>query len=218
MRELLTRIGLALAGRAGARLAAAVGVVVGRDTLLRLVKALPDPAATAVTVLGIDDFAFRRGPHYGTILIDMTTHRPVEVFDGRDGDSLAGWLAQHPEVEIICRDRAGGYGEGARQGAPHAVQVADRFHLWQNLGQAVEKTVNAHRARLAPPAPPPAEDTPPEVVRPLPEKKIVTRLREHYTAVQKLAAQGMSKAAIGRKLGCTRPQCASSSTPAAWRT
>ncbi|WP_204985350.1 ISL3 family transposase [Micromonospora globbae] len=201
LRELLTRIGLALAGRAGARLAAAVGVNVGRDTLLRLVKGLPDPAGTAVTVLGVDDFAFRRGRHYGTILVDMATRRPVEVFDGRDGDSLAGWLAQHPEVEIICRDRAGGYGEGARQGAPHAVQVADRFHLWQNLGQAVEKTVNAHRAQLARPGPPPPEDTPPQLVRPLPEKKIVTRLREHYTAVQELAAQGMSKAAIGRKLG-----------------
>ncbi|MFI6332865.1 hypothetical protein ACIBBG_31735 [Micromonospora chersina] len=80
------------------------------------------------------------------------------------------------------------------------MQVADRFHLWQNLGQAVEKTVNAHCARLAPPAPPPLEDTPPAVVQPLPEK-IVTRLREHYTAVQELAAQGMSKAAIGGKPG-----------------
>ena len=201
LKGLLTEIGLALAGRAGARLTTTLGMPAGRDTLLRLVKALPDPIATAVTVLGVDDFAFRRGRHYGTVLIDMDTHRPIEMFDGRDGDSLAAWLQQHPGVEIICRDRAGGYGEGARQGAPDAVQVADRFHLWQNLGQAVEKTINLHRAALTAPAPPPADDTAPKVVQPLPEKKIVTRLRENYTAVQDLAAQGMSKAAIGRQLG-----------------
>jgi transposase len=202
LRDLLTRIGLALAGRAGVRLAAAAGVTVGRDTLLRLVKALPEPPAGPVQALGVDDFAFRRGRHYGTLLIDMDTRRPLELFDGRDGNTLAAWLQDHPEVAVICRDRSGGYAEGARQGAPQAVQVADRFHLWQNLGQAVEKTVNGHRARLAEPAPepPPVAEAPP-VVKPLPEKKIVIRLREHHAAVQELHAQGLPKAAIGRKLG-----------------
>jgi transposase len=155
-----------------------------------------------VTVLGVDDFAFRRGRHYGTILIDMATHRPIEVFDGRDGDTLAAWLQDHPGVEIICRDRSGAYADGSRQGAPDAVQVADRFHLWQNLGQAVEKTVNVYRARLIAPTPDLLEDTTaPQVIQPLPEKKIVTRLREHHAAVHELAAQGLTKAAIGRKLG-----------------
>ena len=201
LKRVLTEIGLALAGRAGSRLAVMLGVKAGRDTLLRLVKALPDPPQTPITVLGVDDFAFRRGRHYGTVLIDMTSHRPVHLFDGRDGDSLAAWLRQHPGIAVICRDRAGGYGEGARQGAPDAVQVADRFHLWQNLGQAVEKTVNAHRSRLVGPAAPPADDTMPVEVRPLPEKKVVTRYREQYAAVHELAAQGLNKSAIGRKVG-----------------
>nr|WP_232430520.1 ISL3 family transposase [Salinispora pacifica] len=176
-------------------------VAAGRDTLLRLVKALPEPPKTPITVLGVDDFAFRRGRHYGTVLIDMDSHRPVGMFDGRDGDSLAEWLRQHPRDRGDCRDRAGGYGEGARCAAPQAVQVADRFHLWQNLGQAVEKTINAYRSLLVSAAPPPEDDTMPAEVQPLPEKKIVTRLREHHTAVHQLAAQGLNKSAIGRKLG-----------------
>lgn len=200
LRTLLTRIGLALAGRAGVRLAAAAGVRVGRDTLLRLVRSLPEPGIGRVLVLGVDDFAFRRGRHYGTLLINMDTHRPIDMFDGREGSDLAAWLQQHPEVEVICRDRSGGYGEGARQGAPQAMQVADRFHLWQNLGQAVEKTVKAHRTHLGEPAPAPTAEAP-ELVQPVLEKKIVGRMREQYAAVQELYAQGMSKAAIGRKLG-----------------
>lgn len=201
LRALLTQIGLALAGRAGVRLAAAAGVTVGRDTLLRLIRALPDPVAGPVPVVGVDDFAFRRGRHYGTVLIDMATHRPVELFDGREAADLAVWLRRHPEVAVICRDRSGGYGEGGRQGAPQALQVADRFHLWQNLGQAVEKTVNVHRAHLGEPAPEPAGETPPAVRQPEADKKIVTRMRENYAAVQHLQAQGLSKTAIGRKLG-----------------
>ena len=116
---------------------------------------------------------------------------------------------------MICRDRSGGYGEGARQGAPQAVQVADRFHLWQNLGQAVEKTVTAHRAHLGEPAPEPPGQTPPAVVQPAAEKKIVTRMREHYDAVTQLPPRGCPRRRSGASWDCTRPPCASSSPPAA---
>ncbi|MFD4139767.1 transposase family protein [Streptomyces sp. NPDC058572] len=115
LRGVLTQIGLALAGRAGVRMAAAVGVVVGRDTLLRLVRALSDPEVGEVEVLGVDDFASRKGRHYGTVLIDMDTHRPLDLFDGRDGEDLAAWLREHPEIRVICRDRSSGYGEGTRR-------------------------------------------------------------------------------------------------------
>ncbi|MGW7410631.1 ISL3 family transposase [Streptomyces sp. NPDC054833] len=217
LRGMLTQIGLALAGRAGARLAAAMGVTVGRDTLLRLVRAVPEPDVGEVEVLGVDDFAFRKGRYYGTLLIDMATHRPLHLYDGREGEDLAAWLRGHPEVKVICRDRSSGYGEGARVGAPQAQQVADRYHLWANLGQAVEKSVNAHRSRLAEPTPGDAAEqleAEPAVVQSPKELKIVTRLREQHAAAHELWERDMSKAAIGRKLGCTRPPSASWSTPA----
>ncbi|MER6274018.1 ISL3 family transposase [Streptomyces sp900105755] len=206
MRGMLTQIGLALAGRAGARLAIAMGITVGRDTLLRLVRAVPEPDVGEVEVLGVDDFAFRKGRHYGTVLIDMATHRPIHLYDGREGEDLAAWLRGHPEVKVICRDRSSGYGEGARVGAPQAQQVADRYHLWANLGQAVEKTVNAHRSHLVEPLAAAENgaghlEAEPEVVQPSKELKIVTRLREQHAAAHELWQQGMSKAAIGRKLG-----------------
>lgn len=110
---LLTRaleaIGLALGGRAGERLAGTLSLAAGRTTLLRLVRALPEPDITALTALGIDDFALRRGQSYGTILVDMVTRRPVDLMAGRTAEVITGWLAAHPGVQVICRDRASAY-------------------------------------------------------------------------------------------------------------
>ncbi len=203
----LERVGLALAGRAGARLAAQLGFGAGRMTLLRRVMALPDPAFSTPRVLGVDDFAIRRGQTYSTVLTSVEDHRVVDVLPTREAGPLAAWLDRHPGVEMICRDRAGAYAEGARRGAPDALQVADRFHLWQGLGRAVETCVAAHRDCLRNPSP---SDMLPEATglvsgRPQDEPEPVGRRAERKKAahalVHELLDQGHSRRAIARHLG-----------------
>ncbi|WP_328827846.1 ISL3 family transposase [Streptomyces ureilyticus] len=197
----LETIGLALAGRAGARLAMSFGIVAGRMTFLRRVMALPDPERGVPRVLGVDDFATRRGTTYATMITNDETHQFIDVLPGREAGPLAAWLTAHPGVEIICRDRAGAYAEGSRLGAPEAVQVADRFHLWQGLGRAVEKTVRAHRSCLQEPVQPstPADGTKPAAEAD-PTGPRAERKRAAHAQVHELIAQGHSLRAIARHL------------------
>lgn len=201
LRGLLEAIALALAGRAGARLAAVLGVSTSRDTLIRLIRALPDPEIGQVTVLGVDEFAKQKGRSYATLLIDMDTHRPVDVLDDRTAEAFAAWLREHPGIQTICRDRAGYYAEGARDGAPDAQQIADRWHLWKNLCDAAEATIRAHRtdlAELVPEAPSAAEPAPVPVV---PESLTAVRTRERHAAIHALLAEGRTHTEIVKLLG-----------------
>ena len=135
-----------LAGRASARLLPALGIVVSRHTALRALLKIPLPALAVPRVLGIDDFALRRGLVYATVLIDAGTGRRVDVVQGRTADVAEKWLRDHPGIEVVCRDGSGAYGEAVRRALPDAVQVGDRWHLWHLLAEAVRKEVAAHSA------------------------------------------------------------------------
>ena len=211
----LQAIALALGGRAGARLSARLAAGVSRMTLIRLIRALPEPAVErAPRVLGVDEFALRRGHCYGTLLVDVETRRPVDILAERSADSFAAWLAARPGAEVICRDRAGCYSDGGARGAPDAIQVADRWHLWHNLGEAVERSVARHRQSLhaaATAQPPPSPGSAPEGGLPpaVPvgtqrSDRVAARTRQRHAAIHQLLADGRSVRAVAADLGLAR--------------
>ena len=142
LEEALLAIALGLGGRAGARLALELGIVAARDTLLKRIKGAPVPELGKVRVLGVDDFAFKKGSTYGTILVDLERHKVVDLLPERSQESLVAWFGSHPgtgTVEVATRDRSNIYREGLAKGAPGATQIADRWHLLHNLVQTLEE-------------------------------------------------------------------------------
>ena len=223
----LLTVGVALGGRPGGRLLPALALVASRTTLLRLVRATPatpEPtrAGVAPAVLGVDEWAFRRRPparRFGTILVDLVRHRPVDLLREATAGAFARWLRAHPGARVISRDRGGAFADGAQQGAPQARQVADRFHLLRHLGNAVKRVLQRHAHAVervpAPELARPPASAPADQGRPLsratsarsarPDRRASRERtkqarRERYEAVQQLAATGMTTSAIARAL------------------
>jgi transposase len=178
-----------LAGRAGAGLLAALGIPLSRHTALRILLRLPLPEVAVPRVLGVDDFALRRGQVYATILIDAQTGQRVDVLASRKAEVLEAWLCGHPGVEVVCRDGSGAYGEAVRRALPGAVQAGDRWHLWHGLGEAVLKEVAAHSACWAAAGPP------------LNEGQQARTTAERWRQVHDLTDRGTGLLECSRRLG-----------------
>jgi len=148
LQELFGVLAFVLGGEAGAKTAREMGLNISGDTLLRRIRRNPIPSIESVKVLGVDDFSFRRGVRFGTILVDLEKRKPIDLLPDRKSETLAAWLKQHPEIEIISRDRGGTYIEGSNTGAPQAKQVADRWHLLKNATEVFEKTLCRNYPKL----------------------------------------------------------------------
>jgi len=209
LNDALRLIGLAMGGEAGSRLAIALGMSVSPDTIIQRIRQIQLPTPPAPRVIGVDDWAKHKGQSYGTILVDLERRSTIDLLPDREASSLATWLKQNPGVEFISRDRAGAYADGARQGAPSAIQIADRWHLSSNMTDAIERFLNTKHTCLRQ-AVSRVNDTADaaeepragimDTKRPSKVELWNERRRVRHEQVQTLHRQGASIQAISRKL------------------
>lgn len=207
---------VALGGQAGARLAHQEGLCWSPSTLLNLLRDAPFPSSEPTRILGVDDFAFKRGQRYGTILVDLEKRRPIDLLDGREAKPLEAWLEGHPGITILCRDRWRPYASAAARAAPQARQVVDRWHLRKNLSEVLERILITKENLIAKAfAHPKSRATTSREKRRDSSSKTVTKIAtvmgkrqrnklRRYRAVQRLKKEGQGIRAISRRLHLSR--------------
>lgn len=216
LREHLQAVTLATSGRGGTKLAVRLGIPSTRQTLLRRIMELPDLPEESVLYLGIDDFSFRRGQRFGTVLVNLETHHIVDLLPDRQAESAATWMKQRPDIMVVSRDRGGEYAKAAERGAPQAITVADRFHVVKNVTEALQLLVgrSLEEVRAASQMPEAVQDEPCKPVVSLeewrpPEPAHVQKARlarrsgryARYQLVVELQAQGMKPKEIAQRVG-----------------
>ena len=211
--RLLSNIAIEMTSGAGSMLSGRLKMHVSRSTLTRLAHLQPLPGLEAIRVLGVDDWAFRKGINYGTILIDMQSSKPIDLLPTRDGEDLKKWLRSHPEIEIVTRDRASSYSSAIDSACPKAMQVADRFHLLMNLSDAlntyfksVSPKINALIKKKSDEMPETIgfHQTSVKIVEPEPDLKAFDSRQPAFEKVKELQAKGMTKKKIAKAIGLSR--------------
>ncbi len=144
----LRAVGFAVGGEAGARLLRTLGLLTSPDTLVREIRRTPLPLSPAPEVVSVDDWCVRRGQRYGALLVDLARRRVVDLLPDREADTFVHWLQTQPQVAVLSRDRGANFAEGASRGAPHARQVADRFHVRKNLVEALQQALGREQEAL----------------------------------------------------------------------
>lgn len=212
LRTLVQAIGVAFNANGGARLGVQMGLHVSRMTMLFSLHLLAVQPIKLVKHVGIDDFAWKRGLRYGTVIIDLDTHQIIDILPDREAESVRKWLAAHPEIEVVSRDRGGAYADGAAQGAPQAIQCADRWHICKNLGDAVEAYLKRQPLSIPAPIPPQSisetNATPPRPASPHTQRKQERLSEETFERkqaivekVREMHQQGISGHGIAAELG-----------------
>ena len=197
-------LGLALGGRPAANLARRLMLPVSKDTLLRVVRRKAEGDSLPLAVIGIDDWAWKRGQRYGSIICDLERRRVVDLLPDREPGTVEAWLSRHPGIRVISRDRGGCYGQAASRGAPQAVQVADRWHLMENASaaflEAVRRSMRPIRTALGTAVIDPALLTHAERL----QHEGYLRREEAYDAIRALAEDGTPIKEIVRRTGRSR--------------
>ncbi len=214
LQNLQRQLGLIAGGEAGKRAATAAGLRCSADTLLRRVINTPETKQSGAPHVGIDEWAWHRGHRYGTLIVNLDTHRPLVLLPGRDQRTLATWFRKYPEIQIVSRDRSGVYATAAREGAPQARQVANRWHLLKNIGDVLERMMYRHMPliRLVVRELSLKKSPEPEISVPVASLRRLERLKQHirkkrhqrWTEVMALHNKGCSFREISRITGLSR--------------